>query len=140
MSIKIIKKLEKERNALIEQNAELTQENVDLTNKLLTKDIPIKEQHTRIKELEDNLALVIEQLEEKSTPTVPLYHGLVRDIQAPYVSYKIKKEESKNPKTTTEIKVSGAMEELKVHDIGIKLNELKVEIIEHFEDSDSESQ
>ncbi|OLS20362.1 MAG: hypothetical protein HeimC3_41010 [Candidatus Heimdallarchaeota archaeon LC_3] len=103
---------------------------VDLTKRKNTRNKLFEEQSTRILKLEKKIAELEVELLNK---TLVSLSDNTREIQAPYVSYKIDREESKNPKTRTTIKVSGALEELKMVDVEIRLNELRAKLKEHFD-------
>lgn len=58
---------------------------------------------------------------------------IIKEIKTPYVSYKILKVVGgRSPKTEVTIKVSGAIDELKIIDVELRLNELKQAIDHHF--------
>lgn len=118
MSEKLVKKLQKENAELLSDNAELINEN-----------IPIKEFHERIKELEKIINYNSNLFEGKITALQKEQDssllGTIRNIEAPFVSYKLEVVEGgRSPKTTSTLKVSGAIEELKKEAIESKLTEL----------------
>ncbi len=132
MSEKLVKKLQKENAGLMQDNADLQSEN-----------IPIKEFHERIKELEKiinyNSNLFegkITALEKASEKTKGVHQniGSLREVHAPYVSYKILKVDSgKYPKIETTIKLAGSIEEFNMMDVEVRLNDLKEKMLEHLD-------